>query len=316
MSLLAEKVIGATLILFVPFIIGLIFPATLYRSGRRPNLEFINCISTGLLMGIFLLHILPNATGQLREALEDTRYECYPIGEFLAGLGFFIVIGFELVIITYQNKHKIPSRADSFDEIDSEDHEQTIASLTASYQSNGAPMFFENSINSEQTPLLPRLEEVSAFDEALTSGKVYVLLFGLSIHSLFEGLVIGFEKDHGGMWTVLITILVHTSLLAFSLGLSAFKVFHHFKNCLYAMIIFCISSPIGVLIGTLLKELLISKKRTDIVLGSLSCVAAGTFIFLVFMELIPENIKINKPGKKIIAVFVGFFVISIVEIFI
>lgn len=91
-------------------------------------------------------------------------------------------------------------------------------------------------------------------------------------------------------------------------------------------------SPIGVLIGTLLKELLISKKRTDIVLGtnihvtfeatyylilgSLSCVAAGTFIFLVFMELIPENIKINKPGKKIIAVFVGFFVISIVEIFI
>ena len=113
---------------------GLIFPATLYRSGRRPNLEFINCISTGLLMGIFLLHILPNATGtffpydvhmtslwrhcdvilchlgQLRKGLEDTRYDCYPIGEFLAGLGFFIVIGFELVIITYQNKHKIPSR--------------------------------------------------------------------------------------------------------------------------------------------------------------------------------------------------------------
>ena len=29
---------------------------------------------------------------------------------------------------------------------------------------------------------------MSAFDEALTSGKVYVLLFGLSIHSLFEGL--------------------------------------------------------------------------------------------------------------------------------
>ena len=42
--------------------------------------------------------------------------------------------------------------------------------------------------HSEQTPLLPRLGEVSAFDEALTSGKVYVLLFGLSIHSFFEGL--------------------------------------------------------------------------------------------------------------------------------
>ena len=171
---------------------------------------------------------------------------------------------------------------------------------------------------------------MSAFDEALTSGKVYVLLFGLSIHSLFEGLgncfqfltmfvhvrfhvrvyvrvivfcviefcelgfiglthvcvclyfpgrpgpskldvfrttpemkqfkVIGFEKDHGGMWTVLITILVHKSLLAFSLGLSAFKVFHHFKNCLYAMIIFCISRIRSQTSGSLL---VLSRQRTN-----------------------------------------------------
>ena len=57
-------------------------------------------------------------------------------------------------------------------------------SPTGSHPDKGSVLLF----CSEQTPLLPRLEEVSAFDEALTSGKVYVLLFGLSIHSLFEGL--------------------------------------------------------------------------------------------------------------------------------
>ena len=54
---------------------------------------------------------------------------------------------FELVIITYQNRDKIMSRADSFDEIGSEEHDEIIQSLSGSYQSNGAPMFFEHSIN-------------------------------------------------------------------------------------------------------------------------------------------------------------------------
>ena len=39
------------------------------------------------------------------------------------------------------------SRADSFDEIGSEEHDEIIQSLSGSYQSNGAPMFFEHSIN-------------------------------------------------------------------------------------------------------------------------------------------------------------------------
>merc|ERR1712113_267269 len=123
-------------------------------------------------------------------------------------------------------------------------------------EQNGTPMFFENSINSEITPLLSRPEERSVLDEMMTSGKVYVLLFGLSIHSFFEGLVIGFEDDNIGMWTVLISVLIHKSLIAFSLGLSSFRVFHYFKNCVYVMLIFTISSPIGALFGAILKETL------------------------------------------------------------
>ena len=76
-------------------------------------------------------------------------------------------------------------------------------SPTDSHPDKGSVLLF----CSEQTPLLPRLEEVSAFDEALTSGKVYVLLFGLSIHSLFEGLGNCSIFDFDVFWSQLLDLI-------------------------------------------------------------------------------------------------------------
>ena len=57
-------------------------------------------------------------------------------------------------------------------------------------------------------------------------------------------------------------------------------------------------------------------KQRKLVKGSLNCIAGGTFIFIVFLEMIPENMKIDKPGKNIISVFAGFTLIAIIQIFI
>ena len=51
-------------------------------------------------------------------------------------------------MITYQNQHRISSRANSFDEIDSDEHEHLVNSIREEGAANGTPMFFENSINS------------------------------------------------------------------------------------------------------------------------------------------------------------------------
>ena len=43
--------------------------------------------------------------------------------------------------------------------------------------------------------------------------------------------------------------------------------FQNFRNCVYVMMVFVVSSPIGALVGALLKELLCEETRTTIVLG-------------------------------------------------
>jgi len=316
MNLLGEKIIGIFIVLIVPLITGLLVPFIFHRRRFRPSLAPLSSTSTGILLGVFLLHVLPRSTDRLRHALDGSKYQSYPVGELLVGLGFFLVIAFELVIITYHNRDKIMSRADSFDEIGSEEHDEIIQSLSGSYQSNGAPMFFEHSINTEQTPLLRRAADTTSLDDMLSSGKVYVLLFGLSIHSFFEGLVIGFEEEHRGMWALIVSVVLHKSLISFSLGLSAFNVFLYIRNVIYVILIFVTSAPVGALLGALLKELLSHQQKTDIVIDSLNCMAAGTFVFIVFMELIPDNLKIESPFRNVAFVFAGFTSIAIMQLFI
>ena len=109
--------------------------------------------------------------------------------------------------------------------------------------------------------------EANQLEQILSSSKVYVLLFGLSIHSFFEGLVIGLEGTRWSMWTLIMVVLLHKSLVALALGISAFRVFLEIKDAFFVMLIFGVASPVGVLCGGALKEMLVIKHDTRIILG-------------------------------------------------
>ena len=79
--------------------------------------------------------------------------------------------------------------------------------------------------------------------------------------------VIGFEEEHRGMWALIVSVVLHKSLISFSLGLSAFNVFLYIRNVVYVILIFVTSSPVGALLGALLKELLSHQQKTDIIIG-------------------------------------------------
>ena len=79
--------------------------------------------------------------------------------------------------------------------------------------------------------------------------------------------VIGFEEEHRGMWALIVSVVLHKSLISFSLGLSAFNVFLYIRNVIYVILIFVTSAPVGALLGALLKELLSHQQKTDIVIG-------------------------------------------------
>ena len=78
------------------------------RTGELPVwFSPINSVSTGLLLGVLLLHLIPDANGDTAEALEDFGATTnYPVSMLLVGVGFFIVTLVELLVERCNEKGK------------------------------------------------------------------------------------------------------------------------------------------------------------------------------------------------------------------
>merc|ERR1711872_732551 len=55
--------------------------------------------------------------------------------------------------------------------------------------------------------------DVEIFDDYRQSkSAIYTMVFGLSAHSIFEGLAIGLQTDSRELWTLALVVLIHKSL--------------------------------------------------------------------------------------------------------
>lgn len=60
----------------------------------------------------------------------------------------------------------------------------------------------------------------------------FVLMIALSVHSIFEGLALGLQKDMNNVISMLVAILVHKGAASSSLGISLVKTFpDNFRLC-------------------------------------------------------------------------------------
>mmetsp|Transcript_22729 Transcript_22729/g.16098 ORF Transcript_22729/g.16098 Transcript_22729/m.16098 type:complete len:80 (-) Transcript_22729:206-445(-) len=78
-------------------------------------------------------------------------------------------------------------------------------------------------------------------------------MIALSVHSIFEGLALGLEKNRANVINIIIAICIHKGAAGSSLGISLVKTFpNDFKVVRICVLIFSLATPIGVIIGILL----------------------------------------------------------------
>ncbi|XP_005102657.1 zinc transporter ZIP1 [Aplysia californica] len=129
--------------------------------------------------------------------------------------------------------------------------------------------------------------------EILTNGlrqgglQAFLLLMALSFHTIFDGLAVGLQKDANEVWQVFAAIAVHKSIIAFCLGLEMFKNYAHspVKAFLW-MCLFSLMSPIGIGLGIILTSGNINEDAKDLSSSILQGVAAGTFLYVTFLEIL------------------------------
>lgn len=139
--------------------------------------------------------------------------------------------------------------------------------------------------------------------------RCVILLFALSLHSLFEGVAIGLQEDLYKLTNLAVGIGVHECLVAFALGISLAR-----QNLARPMVValcllFSTAIPLGIGIG--MGVGVVRGLVTTLISAVLQALTAGTFVYVIFVEILPSEIDRNRDRLlKVLIMFVGFCIIS------
>lgn len=158
---------------------------------------------------------------------------------------------------------------------------------------------------------LRRTKSLASVQSVRTSNfRLYMMVFAISLHSLFEGLSVGLLMKTQVLLQILVALLIHKSIISFSIGVQLVDADLRTKVVLICLAIFAIMAPLGVGLGMLLLKSLDSVVKT-FMSGVLQGIATGTFLYVTFFEVLPHELNIeDKKLIKICFVLIGYLVIT------
>ncbi|NXR07027.1 S39A1 protein, partial [Semnornis frantzii] len=280
---LEVKLGSLVLLLLLPLACGLA-PLCCFRQPptsadpRGPVLSLVSCFAGGVFLGTCLLDLLPDYLHSINAALEGLRVTLqFPLAEFILAMGFFLVLVLEQVALA-QREPPVLS-------------EETRALLPTT--------------SSIQTPV-PQPAAVTSARGAIRAG---LLVLALALHSVLEGLALGLQEGEGAVLRVCLALLLHKCAVAFSLALKLLRGRLRPPAVAACLILFVMMSPLGVGLGTVVAAG--AGPRQRLCRGVLEGLAAGTFLYITFLEILPQELGVPQHRvPKVILLLTGFALVT------
>lgn len=256
---------------------------------HRTVLSLISCFAGGVFLAACLLDIIPDYLSDIHAELDARMVETtFPLPEFIMAAGFFTVLILERIVM---NCREMRGAAEE-----------------------RAPLISDNrNGHGHGHGTSPDLEgsghHVHVDFQAHSSFRSLMLFLSLSLHSVFEGLAIGLQNTDSKVLEICIAILVHKSIIVFSLSV---KLVQSAVPPLWVAAyigVFALMSPIGISIGISVMEAQLAAGM--LIQAVLEGLAAGTFVYITFLEILPH--ELNSPGKqllKVLFILLGFSVMA------
>ncbi|KAM6979655.1 zinc transporter ZIP1 [Aplochiton taeniatus] len=298
MEYLLQVKIGALVgLLLLTLLFGFIparmkwFRDTSGTETHRVVLSLISCFAGGVFLAACLLDIIPDYLSDINAELADRDVETsFPLPEFIMALGFFMVLIMERVVLNCQQRRA----ADS----------ERAPLLQANSHGHGHGHGGASSRDLEGSG-----HHVHVDLQAHSSFRSFMLFLSLSLHSVFEGLAIGLQTTDSKVLEICIAILVHKSIIVFSL---AVKLVQSAVTPLWVVAyvgFFALMSPVGIAVGIGVIEARLAAGA--LIQAVLEGLAAGTFIYITFLEILPH--ELNSPERqllKVLFIVLGFSVMA------
>lgn len=311
-------------------------------------ISFGNCIAGGVFLGMCFLGLFPYVHEKFTEVLSNANITTsFPLSEFVIVIGFFLIFSVEHLIITTRRKiekeslsgegsvgmshavitgdmRKMEDDGDVGDEtcvrlLELDGQEQDACEdnkISVLKPSLAAHNFYRGP--SETRGLQPiRMTHHAHCDMSFavsrgTGLRHLILLLAVSIHSLFEGMTLGLQTNQIKVFHLFLAVLFHEMLVALAVGANIAKLNLGLLASLKYILIVTGSIPMGILLGLLIRTA--PGLLGACISATLQGIAAGIFIHVTFMEIIPEELSGEKCRLlKIMFFFIGFMIMAVLN---
>jgi len=301
----------------LPPMIGIYLPK--FDMNSNVFFRFFNGIAAGVVLAVGYIHSIPEGFEAFQEGLQgDSRVYTYGWGGLLAMMGSLITFAVEefvhrrigrfAIIHGYHGEshnHDIAHKAT--------DTVPTVVSETASMISLGNHYGTTESSAIVGEPTPTQDYSTHAYQHKTEVGyysELYVLLVGLSFHSLFVGISLGVADSDWGLFTA---IIFHQFFEGLALGARVARA--QFKSKLHVWIldlVYAIATPLGIVIGIGINQATHNDPiQFHIVNGSFQSLSGGILIYVALIHMMKEEIErpeFNQGGLIMWALNFGFVI--------
>lgn len=280
-------------------------------------LSCINCAGGGVFLATCLLHLFPEAKEQMEDVLETMNYKTeFPLCEFVMAFGFLLVLATEQIVLAWKKPKKDPEgrpHSDSLRTISYSMSMETGTTIeipnpspkTTRFDPNKAPKDNHGGHNHSHMP-------VQGGQSAIGSA---LLVLALSLHSVFEGLAIGLQDSVENIISVLVAVIMHKCIIAFTVGMNLVQCKFKWQTVITCNFIFSIMSPLGISVAVIVTSAA-KGLGVNLASGILQSLAAGTFLYVTFFEVLPHELNTNKDRiLKLLCIIVGYTIMTLMIYF-
>ncbi|NXX23561.1 S39A3 protein, partial [Podargus strigoides] len=276
-----------------------------YEKAHRSRKVLILCNSFG--GGVFLATcfnaLLPAVREKLSEVLKQGNVTTdYPVAETIMMVGFFVTVFVEQLVLTFQKEKPSFIDLETFNAgsdagSDSEYESPFIAA------SRGRVLYSDHAPHSHSHGL--NIQELSRSSPLRLIG----LVFALCTHSIFEGLALGLQEEGGKLMSLFLGVAIHETLVAVALGISMAKSSLPLKDAVKMAVVVSLMIPLGMTIGMGIEST--QSAASSITSLLLQGVAAGTFLFITFFEILAKELEDkNHRLLKVLFLVLGYTVLA------
>lgn len=255
--------------------------------------SLISCFAGGVFLATCLLGLLPDYLQGINEAFSNARITLeFPLPEFIMAMGFFLVLVLEQIVLAFKDQSS-PNR-----------EERRALLVDSSIQANDK--------NDHRHLHRRRGSEESDGVQSQSALRAFVLVFSLSLHSVFEGLAVGLLEDGREVLEICLALMIHKSIISFSLAFKLSQIRLRRSVVAGCLLLFAAMSPLGIGVGVTLTETKASPQH-QLARSTLEGLATGTFIYITFMEILPHELSSGRNRiPKVAMLLVGFAVVTAV----